>query len=147
MPRTISTIPSPGLLTWLLALALLVLLPSSVAPVQAQMADSIRTVLPIGEKLKLVVTRNAADRIGEAIAAAGIEPEIVEPRNFDAHVALDSESVHQGAALEVKPLHWGSLPEVCVSGRGAVSALISSPRGGGGALGFAVQGELGGGEV
>ena len=79
---------------------------------------------PNREKLKLVVTRNAADRIGEAIAAAGIEPEIVEPRNFDAHVALDPESVHQGAALEVKPLHWGSLAEVCVSGRGAPLVVL-----------------------
>lgn len=35
MSRTLSTVPSPGLLTWLLAFALLVLLPSSVAPVQA----------------------------------------------------------------------------------------------------------------
>jgi hypothetical protein len=36
MSRTASAIPSPGLLAWILALALLVLLPSSVAPVQAQ---------------------------------------------------------------------------------------------------------------
>ena len=79
---------------------------------------------PSREKLKLVVTKNAADRLGEAIAAAGIEPEIVEPRNFDAHVALDPESVHQGAALEVKPLHWGSLAEVCVSGRGAPLVVL-----------------------
>ncbi len=79
---------------------------------------------PSREKLKLVVTKNAADRLGEAIAAAGIEPGIVEPRNFDAHVALDPESVHQGAALEVKPLHWGSLADVCVSGRGAPLVVL-----------------------
>ena len=36
MSRTASTVPSPGLLAWLLALALLTLLPSTVAPVQAQ---------------------------------------------------------------------------------------------------------------
>ena len=60
---------------------------------------------------RLVVTRNAADRLAEAIAASGIEPEISDPRRFDAPLA--AESVHQGAALEVSPLDWGSLDEVC----------------------------------
>ena len=35
MSRSATMLPSPGLLAWLLAFALLVLLPSSVAPVQA----------------------------------------------------------------------------------------------------------------
>jgi hypothetical protein len=38
MSRTVSALPSPGLLAWLLAFALLVLLPSSVAPVAAFVA-------------------------------------------------------------------------------------------------------------
>ncbi len=61
---------------------------------------------PAREKLQLIVTRNAADKLGEAIAASGVEPEIVDPRRFTA--PLDPQSVHQGAALEVKPLAWGS---------------------------------------
>jgi len=74
---------------------------------------------PARTKLKLVLTRNAADKLGEAIAASGLEPEIVEPRKFDSLVPLDPENVHQGAALEVKPLNWGSLADVAISGSGA----------------------------
>lgn len=74
-------------------------------------------VNPAREKLRLVLTRNAADRLAEAIAASGIEAEIADPRRFE--VPLDPASVHQGAALEVRPLNWGKLDEVCVSGRGA----------------------------
>ena len=66
---------------------------------------------PVRVRRRLVVTRNAADRLGEAIAASGLEPEIVDPRRFD--VPLDPQSVHQGAALEVEPLEWGSVSEVC----------------------------------
>ncbi len=66
---------------------------------------------PMREKLRLVVTKNAFDRLEEAIDKSGMEPEIVEPRSFD--VPLDPQSVHQGAALEVKPLDWGSVSEIC----------------------------------
>ncbi|MGL6208782.1 MAG: TrmH family RNA methyltransferase, partial [Paracoccaceae bacterium] len=71
---------------------------------------------PAREKLRLVVTRNAADKLAEAIGHAGMAPEIVDPRRFD--VPIDEGSVHQGAAMEVKPLHWGKLAEVCISGAG-----------------------------
>jgi len=66
---------------------------------------------PKREKLTLMVTKNAADRLGEAIATAGIEPEIVDPRNFKP--PIDAQSVHQGAVLEVRPLDWGSVSELC----------------------------------
>ncbi|WP_114965351.1 23S rRNA (guanosine(2251)-2'-O)-methyltransferase RlmB [Alkalilacustris brevis] len=66
---------------------------------------------PARERLRLVVTRNAADRLAEAIAASGMAPEIADARRFD--VPLDPGSVHQGAALEVKPLEWGSLHDLC----------------------------------
>ncbi|XDA96739.1 23S rRNA (guanosine(2251)-2'-O)-methyltransferase RlmB [Sulfitobacter sp. LCG007] len=69
-------------------------------------------VNPKREKLRLVVTLNAQDKLAEAIAEAAIEPEVVDPRRFSA--PLDPGSVHQGAALEVKPLSWGSLAEVCI---------------------------------
>lgn len=75
-------------------------------------------VNPVREKLRLVLTRNAADRLGADVLAQGPRPEIVDPRTFDAHVPLDPDSVHQGAALEVRPLRWGGLEEVCVTGRG-----------------------------
>jgi 23S rRNA (guanosine2251-2'-O)-methyltransferase len=67
---------------------------------------------PKREKLRLMVTPNAQIKLEEAIAKAGIEPEVVDPRKF--RPPLDQGSVHQGAVLEVKPLSWGSLEEVCI---------------------------------
>ncbi|WP_197922710.1 23S rRNA (guanosine(2251)-2'-O)-methyltransferase RlmB [Thiosulfatihalobacter marinus] len=72
-------------------------------------------VNPARDKLRLMVTKNAADKLAEAIETSGMTPEIVEPRKFSA--PLDPQSVHQGAALEVKPLDWGSLTE-CALGDG-----------------------------
>ncbi|WP_040609172.1 23S rRNA (guanosine(2251)-2'-O)-methyltransferase RlmB [Pseudooceanicola batsensis] len=67
---------------------------------------------PAREKLRLIVTKNAADKLADAIAAGGIEPEMADPRRFTA--PLDPQSVHQGAALEVRPLDWGSVAERCL---------------------------------
>jgi len=63
------------------------------------------------EKLRLVLTKNAADRLSEAIPKGGIEPEIQDARKYS--VPIDPQSVHQGAAIEVKPLDWGSVSELC----------------------------------
>lgn len=68
-------------------------------------------VNPSRVKRRLIVTRNAADRLAEAIAASGVEPEISDARKFAA--PLDPQSVHQGAALEVDPLDWGDLTDLC----------------------------------
>lgn len=65
---------------------------------------------PAREKIRLVVTRNALDKLQNTIAASGIEPEVSDPRKFAA--PIDPQSVHQGAALEVKPLDWGKLADV-----------------------------------
>ena len=64
-------------------------------------------------KLRLVVTKNAHDKLAEDIAKSGVTPEVTDPRKFD--VPLDKQSVHQGAALEVKPLNWGSIDECCMA--------------------------------
>lgn len=77
---------------------------------------------PARRKLRLIVTKNAADRLSEAIAAAGITPEIADPRRFSA--PIDPQSVHQGAALEVDPLDWGSVSEVCAPGKDAPLVLL-----------------------
>ncbi len=67
---------------------------------------------PQREKTRLILTLNAAQRLGaEAVEAGGLEPEIADPRRFPA--PLDPQSVHQGAAMEVMPLDWGGLEEVC----------------------------------
>ncbi|WP_170548037.1 23S rRNA (guanosine(2251)-2'-O)-methyltransferase RlmB [Ruegeria atlantica] len=67
---------------------------------------------PKRQKLRLIVTRNARDKLTEAIDFAGIEAEMVDPRKFTA--PIDPGSVHQGAALEVKSLDWGGLAENCI---------------------------------
>ena len=78
--------------------------------------DALRN--PAREKLRLIVTKNAADKLAEAIAASGMTPEMADPRKFPA--PIDPGSVHQGAALEVKPLNWGTLAEVSTRpGQGA----------------------------
>lgn len=71
--------------------------------------DALRN--PMREKRRLVVTRNARDKLAEDIAASGMVPELTEPRDFK--LPLDPQSVHQGAAVEVMPLVWGSVSEIC----------------------------------
>ena len=70
---------------------------------------------PARAKLRLVVTRNALDRLGDV---GGMEPEIANARVFDRVVGLPPDSVHQGCALEVRPLQWGSLTEIAIAGAG-----------------------------
>ncbi|SLN40887.1 23S rRNA (guanosine(2251)-2'-O)-methyltransferase RlmB [Roseisalinus antarcticus] len=78
---------------------------------------------PRREKRRLVLTKNALDRLEDAVAASGMAPEISDPRKFAA--PIDPASVHQGAALEVRPMDWGSLDEVCTTGgRGAPRVVL-----------------------
>src|SRR6056297_4041302 len=53
-------------------------------------ADALRN--PRREKLRLVVTRNALQKLGDAVG--GIEPEIADARKFPA--PLERDAVHQG---------------------------------------------------
>jgi len=77
---------------------------------------------PRREKLRLIATRNAADKLGDAVPRAGPEPEIADPRRFPA--PLDPQSVHQGAALEVRPLDWGGLADRCAAGPDTRCAVL-----------------------
>ena len=79
-------------------------------------------VNPRRKRHRLIVTRNAAAKLAEAIATAGIEPEIADPRKFTA--PLDPQSVHQGAALEAEPLDWGGLEALCAPTRAHPAPLI-----------------------
>ncbi|MDD7970546.1 23S rRNA (guanosine(2251)-2'-O)-methyltransferase RlmB [Roseinatronobacter alkalisoli] len=72
---------------------------------------------PMRDKMRLVVTLNAAQKLEDAIAASGMTPEISDARRFAAPVAADS--VHQGAALEVRPLDWGNIAARCAPKGGA----------------------------
>ena len=74
--------------------------------------DALRN--PNRDKLRLVLTKNAANRLADSIAQSGMTPEIVEPRRFD--VPIDTSSVHQGAALETRPLKWKSLDDYALDG-------------------------------
>lgn len=61
---------------------------------------------PDREKLRLVLTKNAQDKLKDAVNAGGVEVEVADARKFPA--PLDPGSVHQGAAVEVRPLDWGT---------------------------------------
>jgi len=77
---------------------------------------------PRREKLRLVVTRNALERLGDAVTQGGLTPELSDPRKFAA--PLDPQSVHQGAALEVKPLNWGALKDVALSSQSSPPRIL-----------------------
>ena len=66
---------------------------------------------PARECRRLILTRNAADRLADVLAGAPLAPEIADARKCPA--PLDPHSVHQGAALEAAPLDWGDLSALC----------------------------------
>jgi len=65
---------------------------------------------PARVRHRLIVTRNAADRLGDAIPP-DLAVELADARRFPA--PIDPGSVHQGAALEADPLDWGALEDLC----------------------------------
>ena len=77
---------------------------------------------PRRDRLRLILTPNAAEKLTEAVAVSGMTPEIQDPRRFDA--PLDPNSVHQGAAPEVKPPDWGRLEDVAFAGQGALRLVL-----------------------
>ena len=74
------------------------------------------------KKHRLIVTRNAADQLGEAIEASSVSPELSDARKFAA--PLDPSSVHQGAALETEALDWGLPEDVCPAEEDAVVLFL-----------------------
>lgn len=76
---------------------------------------------PRREVLRLLVTKNAADRLADALPSCPVDPEIQDARKFGA--PLDPGSVHQGAAIEVKPLDWGGL-DTLLAGEGIDPPLL-----------------------
>ncbi|WP_119390989.1 23S rRNA (guanosine(2251)-2'-O)-methyltransferase RlmB [Taklimakanibacter lacteus] len=60
--------------------------------------------------IKLLATRNAADRLAPEIAAVGLTPEPALPRELDR--LLGPEAVHQGLVLDCKPLRQPRLDQI-----------------------------------
>jgi 23S rRNA (guanosine2251-2'-O)-methyltransferase len=67
-----------------------------VHPVEAALRNPARVFL------RLMATENAAHRLADAIAARGLSPEPVTPRDLDR--LLGPDTVHQGLLLETEPL-------------------------------------------
>ena len=65
---------------------------------------------PRRERVRLIVTANARDRLAPEIDKSGMTPELSDARKFGA--PIDAGSVHQGAALEARPLDWGTLETI-----------------------------------
>jgi 23S rRNA (guanosine2251-2'-O)-methyltransferase len=59
---------------------------------------------------RLWATKNGVDRLGDAIAKAGITPELVMPSELDRLVG--SDAVHQGITLEADPLDQPDLHQI-----------------------------------
>lgn len=76
---------------------------------------SVREALanPDREKLRLVVTKNALNRLGEI--PFDVTPEMADARKFP--VALPKDAVHQGVALETRELTWGGI-DGCIARAG-----------------------------
>lgn len=77
---------------------------------------------PSRQKLRLIVTQNAANRLADEIQKGGIAPEISDARKFSA--PIDPQSVHQGAAVEVRSLDWGEMRDLAYIGKGLPPRLI-----------------------
>jgi 23S rRNA (guanosine2251-2'-O)-methyltransferase len=75
-----------------------------VHPVEAALDNPDRVIR------RLMATDNAARRLAEVIAARGLSPEPVTPRDLDR--LLGSETVHQGLLLETEPLPEPDLAEL-----------------------------------
>ncbi len=98
--------------------------PEAQGPVWLFGLHAVRDALvnPARVRRRLVLTRNAAERLGAEVAAAGMTPEIADPRHFPAPLAPDS--VHQGAALLAEPLDWGALDARCAPGEGPAPLVL-----------------------
>ena len=77
---------------------------------------------PRRTKLRLVITKNAFDRLADAITGSDLNVEITDPRKFS--VPIDPQSVHQGAALEVKALDWGPLTDLAAFSSGGAPVIL-----------------------
>ncbi len=77
---------------------------------------------PVRVKHRLILTRNAAVKLRDAISLSGVRFEEADARKFPA--PIDRNSVHQGAALEVSPLEPASLETILQLVRPGVPVVL-----------------------
>ncbi len=95
--------------------------------------DIIYGVHPVAEALKnpkrkiysLKASKNAAGRLAAEIAALGLTPEIVHPKELDR--ALGADAVHQGLLLEAKGLSQPRLDQIAKSGVVVMLDQVTDP--------------------
>jgi 23S rRNA (guanosine2251-2'-O)-methyltransferase len=75
--------------------------------------------------IKLLATKNAADRLATEIAEAGITPEPALPRELDR--LLGPDAVHQGLVLDCKPLRQPRLDQIPREGVVVVLDQVTDP--------------------
>ncbi|MEQ1711858.1 MAG: 23S rRNA (guanosine(2251)-2'-O)-methyltransferase RlmB [Hyphomicrobium sp.] len=71
---------------------------------------------------RVLMTDNAARRLGEALAERGITPEPVTPRELDR--MLGPDTVHQGAMLETEPLVEPELADLAEAAHAGAPVVI-----------------------
>lgn len=75
--------------------------------------------------LRLLATKNAADRLASEITAAGLTAEIAIPRDIDRIVGPDA--VHQGVVLDCRPLKQPRLDQISREGIVVMLDQVTDP--------------------
>ena len=71
---------------------------------------------------RIYLTAPAAERLGAAATARGLEAQLTEPRELDRRLGADA--VHQGILIEAAPLPEPALEDVCLAVAGAPVPLL-----------------------
>jgi 23S rRNA (guanosine2251-2'-O)-methyltransferase len=75
--------------------------------------------------IRLLATRNAAQRIEAEAKAIGLEPDIVHPKELDRLAGADA--VHQGLVLEARPLPHPQLDQIDKTGLVILLDQVTDP--------------------
>ena len=75
--------------------------------------------------VSLLASKNAADRMAADIAASGLQPQEIHPRDLDR--ITGPEAVHQGLLLEAKPLRQPRLNQIAREGVAVVLDQVTDP--------------------
>ena len=75
--------------------------------------------------VRLLATRNGADRIAADLAKRAMTAEIVQPKELDR--LLGADTVHQGVFLEAEPLAQPSLGEIELTGTAVLLDQVTDP--------------------